>query len=132
MTATVCMLAAVLVLNSGAQLGGAVVCVGSDGHVDVETSVRTCCAVSVSHDMRVYAERTPASCVCKDCVDVPLRVPPLKPKTPQLSTADINAEGRALASTCDGSSRFDFVVHVNHMDQHWQTLFSLSTVVLLT
>ncbi len=55
MTATVCMLIAVLVLSSGARLGGAVVCVGSDGHVDIEASVCSCCAVSESHDERDHA-----------------------------------------------------------------------------
>jgi hypothetical protein len=65
-------------------------------------------------------------------VAVPLRVPPLKPKAPELSAAEFNAEGRTLASTCGGRSRFDFVVPVNHMDLHWQSLSFLSTVVLLT
>jgi hypothetical protein len=127
-----CLVAAVLVLSNVAQLGSAVVCVGSDGHVEVEPSVCACCAVTASHDERVPAGLAPASSSCRNCVDVPLRVPPLKPKAPQLSAADINAESRTLASTCNGRSSFDFVVHVNHMDQHWQSLFPLSTVVLLT
>jgi len=127
-----CLVAAVLVLSNVAQLGSAVVCVGSDGHVAVEPSVCACCAVTASHDERVPAGLAPASSSCSNCVDVPLRVSLLKPKAPQLSTADFNAEGRTLASACDGRSRFDFVVHVNHTDQHWQSLSSLSTIVLLT
>jgi hypothetical protein len=126
------MLAAALVLSNAPQIGTGLVCMGSDGHVDVGPSVCTCCAAPASHDERVHAEGAPASSSCRDCVDVPLRVPPLNSKAPQLSFADINAEGRTLTSTCDGRSRFDFVVPMNHMDQHWQSLFSLSTVVLLT
>ena len=126
------MLAAVLVLSNVVQLGSAIVCVGSDGRVDIEPSVCICCAEAVSHDGRARTGPAPASSSCSDCVYVPLRVPPLKPKAPQLSTADINAEDRMLDSTSDGRAKFDFAVHVNYMDQQWRSLLSLSTVVLLT
>jgi len=132
MTTMACMLATVLVLSNVAQLGSAIVCVGSDGHIDIESSVCTCCAPTASHDGWARTGPAPANPSCSDCVDVPLRVPPLKPKAPQLSTADIDAEGRMPASTCNGRSRFDFVVHAKHMDQHPQSLLSISTVVLLT
>ncbi|MCP4896753.1 MAG: hypothetical protein GY906_07215 [bacterium] len=132
MTAKVCLLAAVLVLGNVAQLGSAVVCVGADCDVEVEPLDCNCCAVTDSNNENLPAGLAPSSSSCSYCVDVPLSVPPLKPKTPQLSSTDINADGRTFASTCDGRSDFDFVVHANHMDQHWQSLFSLSTVVLLT
>ena len=128
MTATVFMLVAVLVLSNAAQIGARVVCMGSDGHVDVEPSGCTCCAVIVSDDERFDDGLAPTSPSCSDCVDVPLRVPPLKSKAPQLLTPDNCAEGRTIAPRCGGV----FLVHGNQVDQHWQSLSSLSTVVLLT
>ena len=88
MTATVFMLAAVLVLSNASQIGARVVCTGSDGHVDVEPSGCTCCAVIVSDDERFDDGLAPTSPSCTDCVDVPLKVPILKSKAPQLRDSD--------------------------------------------
>ena len=132
MTATVLVLAAALVLSNAAQIGAGVVCMRFDGHDDVELSVCTCCAVIVSHNERIDCGLTPTSPSCSDCVDVPLRVPTLKSKAPQLSTPDNGAEGRTVAPSCGGVCRIDLLVHGNQMDQHWHSLSSLSTIVLLT
>ena len=126
------MLATVLAMSGTAEFGAAVVCVGSDGHVDIESSVCACCTLTVSHDERVHSGLVPASPSCSDCVDVPLRVLPLKSKDTQLSAPLINAEGRPPALNWGGGSRTDLLVLGNQMDQHWQSLSSLSTVVLLT
>jgi len=126
LTATVYMVAAALVLSNAAQIGAVVVCMGSDCHVDVEPPVCTCCASIVSHDESF--DLAPTSPSCSDCcVDVPLSVPPLKSKAPQLLIPDSSVDGRITAPVCSGV----FLIHGKQMDQHWQFLSSLSTVVLL-
>ena len=126
------MLAAVLVLGNSAQLGAAVLCVGSDGHVEVESWLCACCSGTASRDAGTHSGLAPASPSCDDCVDVPLKVPPLEPKAPQLFTAHINAGCCTPASSCSAGSSAGLLVHRNQMDQHWQTLSCLSTVVLVT
>lgn len=132
MTATVFILAAALALSNATQIGAGVVCLVSDGQVDVEPSVCTCCAVMVSHDEGVDHGLAPTTPSCSDCVDIPLRVPTLKSNAPQPSTRGMSAEFGTVAPNCGGSCRIDLLVHGNQMDQHWQSLSSLSTVVLLT
>lgn len=126
------MLGAVVGIGSTAQIGAAVICVGFDSHVNVESSLCTCCIVYASHDEGVHSGQAPTSPGCSDCMDVPLRVPPFKSKKPQLSTPRINAEGRTAALICGGGWRNDLLVPADPMDQRWQSLSPLSSVVLLT
>jgi len=126
------MLAAMLVLSNAAQIGAAVVCKGSDGHRDVESSVCSCCAVTALHDETLHDGSVPAGPSCSDCVDVPLRMPPLNPKASRLSPPDIVGESRVLALSCGMGCRDLLAVPAGVMDQHWQSLSHLSTVVLLT
>jgi len=126
------MLAAALALGSTGQLGGAAVCVGFDVHVDVDSSLCTCCIVTSSHDGRVHSGLAPAIPSCDGCVDVQLRVSPLRSKEIQLSTSPLNAEGRTFALSCGAGCRNHLLVPADDMDQHWQCLSTLSTVVLLT
>jgi len=132
--AAVFMLAAALALGAAAQLGTVVVCVGSDGHTDVESSICTCscCTVTSSHDERVHSGLVPASPSCSDCVDVPLRAAPLKSKESRFLPPNRHAKGLIRAQCCGGGCKNDLLVPVDYMDQHWQSLSSLSTVVLLT
>jgi len=132
LTATVFVLAAALVLSNATQIGAGVVCLVSDGRVDVEPSVCTCCAAIVSHDEGVDHGPAPTSPSCSDCVDIPLRVPTLKSNAPQPSARDMSAEFRTVAPSCGGVCRIDLLVHGNQKDQQWQSLSSLSTVVVLT
>jgi hypothetical protein len=132
MTAAICMLAAVVGLGGTAQLGAAVVCVGFDGHVDVESSPCTCCIANASHDEGVRFGQATTSPECSDCVGVPLKAPPFKSKEPQLFTPRMNAEGRTAARICDGGWRNNLLVPADPMDQYWRSLSLLSTVVLLT
>jgi len=126
------MLTAMLVLSNGAQLGGAIFCVSSGGQVDVETLVCACCAVSALHDERDHAESAPASSSCRDCVDVPIRVPPFKIDAPPFFLARIDAMGRTVTSACDGVKTLDRVDPIDRMGRYCQTLFHLSAVVILT
>ena len=132
MTATVLTLAAMLALSNAAQLGSSVVCVGSDGHIDVETSICTCCSVPASHSESFHSELAPAIPSCSDCVDVPMSVPSNKSGTPLLSTPHIKAEGRMIALSSAGGCKTGLLFEANQMDQHWHSLSPLSTVVLLT
>ena len=130
MTATVLTLAAMLALSNAAQLGSSVVCVGSDGHIDVETSICACCFEPSSHDEIFHSELAPAIPSCSDCVDVPMSVPSDKSGTPLLSTPQ--AEGRIVGLSSAGDCGTGLLFEAKQMDQHWQSLSPLSTVVLLT
>jgi hypothetical protein len=126
------MAAAVLILSNAAQLGAGVFCIGSDGHVDIESSVCACCTPAVPHDDQVESGLAPASPSCSDCVDVPLRLVPLKAEDTRFCPPFINTEGSPVAVSRAGGSRTVLLVPGNHMDQHWRSLSSLSTVILLT
>jgi hypothetical protein len=132
MTAMARMAAAVLILSNAAQLGAGVFCVGSDGHVDIESSVCACCTPAVPHDDQVESGLAPASPSCSDCVDVPLRRVPLKAEDTRFFPPLINTEGSPFALIWAGGGRTVPVVLGHPMDQHWQSLSSLSTVILLT
>jgi hypothetical protein len=126
------MLAAALALGSTGQLDGTVACVGFVGQVDVESSSCTCCAVSASHDDSIRTGLAPALPSCDDCVDVQLRVLPLRFKGNQLSAFCINADGRRLALSSGGGCSNHLLAVMGQVDQRWRSLSPLSTVVLLT
>jgi len=132
MTATVLMMAAALVLSNASQIGARVVCIVSDCHVDIEPSVCSCCSVNASDNEMFDFDPPHTNPSCSDCIDVPLSVPPLTSKPPQLSTPENSAEGRTAAPSCGGDCRINLVVRGNQMDQHWLSLVPLSTIVLLT
>jgi hypothetical protein len=125
------MLAAMLVLSHATQIGAAVACYGSDGHVDVEFSVCTCCIVVTPDDERSSARLISSSPSCDGCVDVLLTVSPRTSKVPQLTALQTIAKTRTLGSGCTGDSRVTLAAPGHRMDQHWHSLAPLSTVVLL-
>ena len=123
MTATVCMLAAVLAVGGTAQFGIAVVCVGSDGHIEVESVFDDCCSPAASHD-----EAGARS--CGDCEDVRLKVPHWRTKETQLSSPSIVAEVHTILSHDSGCRNLPF--RADHVEQNSKALSLLATVVLLT
>lgn len=126
------MLAAALVLSNAAQLGAFVACVGSDGHIDVESSLCTCCTVSGSHDDEGHSGLTSSHPGCSDCVDVPLKVPLFKSKKTDLSTPHNGLENSTHAHLMGGGWSNDRLFLADRMDRLWQSLSLRSTVVLLT
>jgi hypothetical protein len=132
MTATVCMLAMALALGGAAQLDSMVVCVGSNGHIDVESFLEGCCTLTASDNKSGGAGRTPAVSSCGDCADVQLKKPPLRSKRTHLSPPDLHAVCN-LCSQCSGGGSMVRVSDASdRIDQRWRSLVPLSSIVLLT
>lgn len=130
-TATALTLAALLVLSSASEVAGVVVCVGLDGHVDIESISEGCC-ISDKVVSRSNAVELPATgSGCGDCTDVQLKAAPLKPKQSQLFQSD-NAAGSLALSLCSSRGLATPTADAAEIDQHWQSLAPLATVVLLT
>ena len=131
-TATVCLLVAVLAVGSAGLLGATIICVGSDGHIDVEWSLCTCCTVPSSHDEKDSYGLAPTAPSCGgDCVDVELGVTLLNSTDNLFSPPDVNAESRTVVLSSDRSCNDLLAVPANHRDRRSQVLASLSTVVIL-
>jgi len=131
MTATACILAAMLVLSSATQIATAVVCIGLDGHIDIEYLLEGCCVSSTSSARIETVALAPASSSCGDCTDVQLKAPPLRFKESQLSQPEFDA-GCIACSLCGSNAPMVRTTASADMDQHWHCLAPLSTVVLLT
>lgn len=131
MTATACLLAAVLVLSSANQVAATVVCVGLDGHIDFEFIFEGCCISAPPGAGGENAELAPAGSTCGDCTDVQLKAPLLRSKELQLCQPNLGA-GCIVCSVCSSSGLTVRATTVADMDQHWHSLALLSTVVLLT
>jgi hypothetical protein len=132
MTVAVWLLAAVLSLGYGAQVGATVVCVGADGHIDIESSIDDCCTPAPADGQRDGVKTAWSASSCGDCVDVQLKAPPFNPKKDRLSRIDLDC-GRPLCESlsCRGCGR-NSIDPSSRLDQHSRLLVSLSTVVLLT
>jgi hypothetical protein len=131
MTATACTLAALLVLSNAAQAGTAVVCVGFDGHIDIETLLEGCCISGTSGDQSGNAGLVPATSGCGNCTDVQLKAPPLKSKESHLSHPDLDSGCILCSLCCSGGSEARSEGTADRMDLHSRSLAPLSTVVLL-
>jgi len=125
------MLAAVLVLSSAAQLGGAVVCLGLDGHVDVESLLEGCCISGTAGDPGEDAGLALAGATCGDCTDLQLKMSLLRSKGLHLTQQDLDADCVACSPRAVDGRSASFK-NVSETDQRRQTLKPLTTVVLQT
>ena len=132
MTAAAWILACVFITGSGIQLGAAVVCLGSDGHVDVESFLASCCTSKRSDDPGAGTRFNAGSSSCGDCVDVQLKAPPLTSREDWLASPGSDTERPVCGprGCCDGGNRLSKPTELE--DQHWRAVTSLSSVVLLT
>lgn len=121
-----------LILGSGAQLGMTVVCAGSDGHFDIESLLCACCSPPAAPGDGVRAETTIEDAACTGCVDVPMRVPSVGSRAPQLSSFQLHIQRHDLAPRPAESFSGGLLFPGSRMDQQGQTLAPLSTVILLT
>ncbi len=132
MTAAVYLLAFLFATTGGVQIGAAVVCVGADGHIDVENFFDGCCSPVVPDDHGTGVTVVVDGSSCGDCVDVQLRMVPLKTREGWLFSPTISAGIRSITSSClvgaDGRNSFP----PNSSDRCSQSLTLLSTVILLT
>ena len=78
MIAAVYLLIALFAANGGLHRGESVVCVGADGHIDVESFFDGCCGPVAHDDHGAGVNLVMDGSSCGDCVDVHLRVVPLK------------------------------------------------------
>lgn len=91
--ASACCLVLAVTVGGAAQLGATVLCVGVDGHVDVEYTLTGCCSSSATPmNQMVAAAPGPETGSCGACVDLDIISPPLKNDTTQLSPARIVME----------------------------------------
>lgn len=125
------MLTAVLALSNAVQVSAAVVCIGSDGHVGVETLLEGCCISGAPGAQSDAAGTGLKSPNCGDCADVQLKVSFLRAKDhslaqPVLCTASVVYRLAAFGCRLDSSEQ------ASDTDQHWQSLKPISTVVLQT
>ena len=126
------LLIALFTTTGGIQIGAAVVCVGADGHIDVESVFDGCCNPVAADDHGAGVNVVVDGSSCGDCVDVQLRMVPLKTREGWLFSPTISAGLRSMTSSClsgaDGRNSFP----PNCSDRQSQSLTLLSTVILLT
>lgn len=132
MTATVLMLATLLVLSNATGVDGFVVCTDDDGPTGAERRSCSCCSDAVSHDEDEQSERAPAGTSCTDCIDVPMSVPSVESRVPGLSASHTISETTIVSPESASGRCTGLAAAGNGSDQHWRLLASLSTVVLLT
>lgn len=132
MTAAVYLLISLFATTGGAQIGAAVVCVGADGHIDVESFFDGCCSPVVPEDHTTGANGVMDASSCGDCVDVQLRIVPMKTRKGSLFSPDIIAGVRSNVLSGDGDWGGRNVLFRGVNDRRSQSLTLLSTVILLT
>lgn len=126
------MLIALFAATGGVQIGAAVVCVGADGHIDVESIFDGCCSSVAPDDHGVGMNLVMDTSSCGDCVDVQLRVVPMKTRKGLLSCPDISAGVRSILSSCGDGIGVRSSEPSESYDRRSQALILLSTVILLT
>lgn len=130
LTVTICLLVAALALSNAVPLG-AVVCVGSDGHVGVQSCLEGCCVAKASPAQSSAVGSAARNSACGNCADVQLKVSPLRAKESRLERPDLGSEcvECLMSFFNDRSMRSTDAVNT---DQQRHSLQPLSTVILRT
>jgi len=129
-TVTAFMLTALLVVGAAVPSVAAVACVCPDGQVEIETAVCSCCSTENPDNRTVASEWELESSSCNDCVDVPLRVLPLKNDRLYIQSTAVNTRDRGTPFADVKGIEVDRPIRPDHGHRLTQTL--LSSVVLLT
>ena len=124
------MLTALLVVSAAGPSVAAVACVCPDGQVEIEAAVCSCCSAENPDNRAVASEWELESSSCNDCVDIPMRVLPLKNDRLHLQSMAVYTRDRATPLTAVTGSEVDRPVRPDHGHQLSQAL--PSSVVLLT
>ena len=118
-------------LGGTAQLGAAVLCVGTDGHAGVEYSFGGCCSSTAASVDQVTADSVfSGSPLCGACVDLQISSPRLKDEKTHFLTPEAGVEEVFMQSRVGGFCGHDLIPFerpANHSEVH----AALSTVVLL-
>lgn len=128
--ATAFVLTVLLVMGAAGASFDAVACVCPDGQVKVETAVCSCCSAENPDNLSVTSEWELESSSCNDCVDIPMRVLPLKNDRLHLQSMAVYTTDRVTPLTGVTGSEVGRPVRPDH--GHRPTLALLSSVVLLT
>ena len=128
-TATTWALVVIFTLGGAFQAGAAVLCVGADGHADIEVALEGCCVTSTqARDDGSGSAGVSLDPSCGDCSDIRVDLEPLNKEKHQFSPPERAAVGTlSLGRGCDEP----ILARNGRSDHHSRSTSSLSTVVLL-
>ncbi len=128
-TATTWALVVVFTLGGAFQAGAAVLCVGADGHTDIEVALEGCCVTSTqAHDDGSGSAGVTLDTSCGNCSDIRLDLEPLNKEKHRFSPPERAAVGTLSPGRgCDEPTR----IRDGRPDPHSRSTSPQSTVVLL-
>jgi len=128
-TATTWALVVIFTLGGAFQAGAAVLCVGADGHIDIEVALEGCCLTSIqARDDSSGSAGVSLDTSCGNCSDIRVDLEPLNKQKHRFSPPERAAVGTlSLDRGCDERTR----ARDGRSDHHSRSTSSLSTVVLL-
>ena len=136
LTTAACVLPVVLVLGNIAQLGYAVICIGSDDHTELESFFEACCLDRASEAQMDDAGSAAAARGCGSCIDVQLEAPPFEAKRDESTSPALTALRLPLGAVCSCGCGSFSACHAQRPGspnrEPSEPLDSLSSVVLLT
>jgi len=122
-------LAVALVFGGIAEAGRAVLCIGDDGHTDVEYSLAGCCVpVADAREQKVLLSANPGGPGCDDCVDLGLEQNLLKTGKKFLPAPEAALLRFDLPKRQAGGSKTSAVAP---RSAHESVISELSSIVLL-
>lgn len=122
-------LAVALAFGGFAEAGPAVLCIGDDGHTDVEYSLAGCCVLVTDGAEQTDSVATIAGRPgCDDCVDLGLDQNSLKAGKKLLPTPEVTV---LRVSLTRGDSRGAFVPAATRNIDHESLTTAISSIVLL-
>jgi hypothetical protein len=93
-TATTWALVVIFTLGGAFQAGAAVLCVGADGHADIEVALESCCVTSIeARDDGSGSAGVSLDTSCGSCSDIRLDLEPLNKEKHQFSPPERAAVG---------------------------------------
>jgi len=128
-TATTWALVVIFTLGGAFQAGAAVLCVGADGHVDIEVALEGCCVISAqTRDDSSGSAGESLGTSCGSCSDIRLDLEPLNKERRRFSPTERASVGTlSLGCGCDETTR----ARDGRSDHHSRSTSPQSTVVLL-
>jgi len=128
-TATTWALVVIFTLGGAFQAGAAVLCVGADGHTDIEVALEGCCLTSTqAHDDSSGSAGVSLDTSCGNCSDIRVDLEPLNKQKHRFPPPERAAVGiLSLGRGCDEPTR----APDGRPDHHFRSTSPLSTVVLL-
>ena len=128
-TATTWALVVIFTLGGAFQAGAAVLCVGADGHTDIEVALEGCCLTSTqAHDDSSGSAGVSLDTSCGSCSDIRVDLEPLNKQKHRFSPPERAAVGTfSLGCGCDEPNR----ARDGRSDDHSRSTSPQLTVVLL-